>query len=209
MSDSTITTKRPIKRKHIIDAIRKHGGQITTKEVLDLGYSSDALYNLLYEGAIEEISRGIYRMTDIEPLSEPDLVTVALRAPKAVFCLISALSFHEITTQIPREVSFALPQGAWTPQIDYPPISVYHFSESSYNAGIEKHLIDGTDVYIYSVEKTLADCFKFRNKLGMDIVLEAPKLYREDKPFKSDKLYEYSKICRVRKIMKPYLEATL
>ncbi len=198
--------KHTSKRKQIIDAIRKHGGQISMSEVIEQGFSRDALYNLLYEGHIEQISRGIYRLTDLPALSEPDLVTVALRAPKAVFCLISALAFHDITTQIPHEVSIALPRGTRKPKIDFPPISVHFFSGSVYHAGIETHFIDGTDIHVYDVEKTLVDCFKFRNQLGMDIVLEALKFYKERKHFNSKKLYEYSKICRVRSVMKPYLE---
>ena len=142
-------------------------------------------------------------------MSNPDLVTVALRCPKAVICLVSALAFHGITTQIPHAVSIALEKGAESPRIDYPPLSVHRFSTECLRAGVEQHDVDGVAMRVYSVEKNLADCFKFRNKIGMDIVLEALKLYRARKDLKVGDLMKYARICRVEKIMKPYVEATL
>jgi predicted transcriptional regulator of viral defense system len=160
-------------------------------------------------GILEQISRGIYRLVDLPPIGNPDLVTVSLRFPKAVVCLISALSCHGMTTQIPHEVSVAVPREARMPSLDYPPVHAYRFSTQAFESGIEKHQIDRVTVRIYSVEKTLADCFKYRNKIGMDVVLEALKLYRDQKRFKMDKLLKYARVCRVEKVMKPYLEASL
>jgi len=190
-----------------IRLILANGGQIRTREALKAGIHPRTLYQLRDEGALETASRGIYRLTDAPPLSSPDLVTVALRSPRAVVCLVSALAFHEITTQIPRAVAIALPKGAETPRIAHPPISVHRFSDPSFTAGIETHRIDGVTVHIYGPEKTLADCFKFRYKLGMDVVLEALNLYRARKPFRADALLEYARICRVERIMRPYLES--
>ena len=102
----------------------------------------------------------------MKPISEPDIITVALRIPNAVICLISALSYHNITTQIPHMVFIALEKGAETPRIDYPPISVHRLSGESFTAGIEVYEIDGVSVKVYSPEKTIVDCFKFRNKIG-------------------------------------------
>jgi predicted transcriptional regulator of viral defense system len=130
------------------------------------------------------------------------------RYPKAVVCLISALSFHGITTQIPHEVSLAIPRDSRAPSTDYPPLQVHQFTEGSYKARIEAHMIDGAKVQVYSPEKTLADCFKFRNKIGMDVVLEALKLCRSRMKFDSKKILEYARICRVEQIMRPYLEAS-
>ena len=107
------------------------------------------------------------------PLSNPDLVTVATRIPGGVICLISALSYHEITTQIPHEIHVALPRGAEEPRLDYPPIKTYRFTGEAFTAGVDTHDIDSVSVRIYSPEKTLADCFKFRNKVGLDTVIEA------------------------------------
>lgn len=189
--------------------IQENGGIIRTAEALKAGVHPRTLYALRDNGTLEQVSRGVYRLADQAPISNPDLITVALRIPRAVICLVSALHFHEITTQIPHRVSIALERGAETPRLDQPPLSVHRFSKEAFSAGIGEHEIDGVMVRIYDPEKTLADCFKFRNKIGMDIVLEALKLSRERKRFRTDALLEYARICRVDKVMKPYLEALL
>src|SRR3970040_2014661 len=117
-------------------------------------------------GKLVREAQGIYRLSESAPLGNPDLVNISLRVPYAVFCLISALYFHDLTTQIPHQVYFALPRDVKTPKIDYPPIRAFHFSESSYKSGFEEHTLDGVNVKIYSREKTIADCFKFREKIG-------------------------------------------
>jgi len=190
------------------EIFRQHGGQLRMSEAIKEGITRYTLYKMRDNSVVEQVSRGIYRLTDLPLISQPDLVTVSLRFPRAVICLISALSFHEITTQIPHEVSVAVPRNARMPSLDYPPVHAYKFSAEAFKAGIEKHQIDGVAVQIYSVEKTLADCFKYRNKLGMDVALEALKIYRSQKKLKMDKLLEYARVCRVERIMKPYLEAS-
>lgn len=190
-----------------IRLIKGKSGIIRTAEALHAGIHPRTLYQLRDTGSLELISRGVYRLTEQEPVSNPDMVTVAVRIPQGVICLISALAFHEITTQIPHAVSIALKKGAESPRIDYPPVFVHRFSKASITAGIEEHQIDGVTVRIYSPEKTLADCFKFRNKIGMDIALEALKLYKARKKFNLVELLKYAKICRVENVMKPYLEA--
>ena len=144
---------------------------------------------------------------NLPPIGNPDLITVSLRFPNSVVCLVSALSFHGITTQIPHSVSVAIPRKSRPPSLDFPPVQSHQFSDDAYTAGIETHQIDGVAVKIYNMEKTLADCFKFRHKIGMDIVLEALKLYRDRKKLNLTKLINYGKICRVEEVMKPYLEA--
>ena len=189
--------------------LKKKGGLIRTAEAINAGIHPRSLYYLRDNGFLEQISRGVYRLSQQEPIGNPDLVIVAVRIPKAVICLVSALAFHEISTQIPHMVEIALATGAESPRIDYPPISIHRFSSSSLMAGIEEHLIDDVTVRVYSAEKTLADCFKFRNKLGMDVVLEALRLYRTRMKFNIEELLKYARICRVEKVMKPYLEAIL
>jgi len=191
------------------EIFRIHGGQLRMSEAIKYGISRYTLYKMRDQRLLEQVSRGIYRLVDLPPISRPDLVTVSLRFPKAVICLISALSYHEITTQIPHEVSVAVPRNTRMPYLDYPPIHAYKFSAEAFEAGIETHVIDGVNVRIYCVEKTLADCFKYRNKIGMDVVLEALKLYRSKKKYNLDKVLKYARICRVDKIMKYYLEASL
>jgi len=202
MSDSIIK-KNPEK------IFLKHDGQLSMSEAIKQGISRYTLYKMRDNGLINQISRGIYRLADLPAINQPDLVTVALRFPKSVVCLTSALSYHEITTQIPHEVSVAVSRESRMPSLDNPPIHAYKFSEAAFKEGIEKHQIDGATVQIYSVEKTLADCFKYRNKLGMDMVLEALKLYRDQKKINVNALMKYAKVCRVESIMRPYLEATL
>jgi predicted transcriptional regulator of viral defense system len=160
-------------------------------------------------GSLEMVSRGVYRLAGSEPLGNPDLVTVATRVQDGVICLISALAFHEITTQIPHEVHVALQRGSEGPRLDYPPIKIYWFSGQAFIAGVETHELDGVDVRIYSPEKTLADCFKFRNKIGLDTAVEAVRFYRERRNVNVDALMHYAAICRVEKVIRPYLEAIL
>ncbi|MBW2247022.1 MAG: type IV toxin-antitoxin system AbiEi family antitoxin domain-containing protein [Deltaproteobacteria bacterium] len=192
-----------------IAIFRKHGGQLRMSEALAHGITRYMLYSLRDKGIIEQVSRGVYRLVELTPLSNPDLVTVSLRFPNAVICLISALSYHNITTQIPHTVSVAVSRDSRIPSLDYPPIQAHRFSDEAYNSGIENHAIDGVSVKIYNPEKTLADCFKFRNKIGMEVVLEALKLYRSRQQFNLEKLLKYAEVCRVRKVMMPYLEATI
>jgi predicted transcriptional regulator of viral defense system len=161
------------------------------------------------DGTLVTVSRGVFRLADSELLRNPDLVTVATRVQNGVVCLISALAFHEITTQIPHEIHVALQRGAETPRLDYPPIKLHWFSDKAYSAGVKTHELDGVSVRIYSPEKTLADCFKFRNKIGLYTAVEAVRFYRERRSVKVDALMRYAAICRVEKVMRPYLEALL
>jgi len=195
--------------KSPLEIFRQHGGQLRMSEALSAGISRYMLYSLRDKGLIEQVSRGIYRLADLPPIGNPDLVTVALRFPNAVICLTSALAYHGLTTQIPHEVSVAVTRNSRLPSLDFPPVRAHKFAETVFNAGVKKHQIDGVSVQIYSPEKTLADCFKFRNKLGMDVVLEALKLYKSRKKFNLDTVLKYAKICRVEKVMKPYLESML
>ena len=192
-----------------VDIFRKCGGQLRMSEAIKQGITRYMLYSLRDKGIIEQISRGVYRLLDLPPVGNPDLVTIGTRFPNAVICLISALAFHEITTQIPHEISLAVTRNSRPPSLEYPPILVHRFTNQAYQAGIKEHQIDGVTVKVYSPEKTLVDCFKFRNKIGMDVVLEALKFYKNRMTFDHKMLLEYAKICRVDKIMFPYLEANI
>ena len=188
---------------------RRSGGMLRTSDVLDQGVHPRTLYAMRDAGMLDRIDRGLYRLADLPPLADPDLVAVANKVPKGVICLISALSFHEITTQIPHAVWIAVTRGTEPPRLEFPPIQLHWFSGASFTAGIETHRIENTPVQVYSAEKTLADCFKYRNKIGKDTVLEALTLYRDHVKPKPRKLIEYAKVCRVEKVMRPYLEALL
>lgn len=194
------------KARHII---QQHGGVIRTAKAIQSGIHPRTLYQLRDDGLVEQLSRGVFRLSDQKSISDPDLVIVATRIPQAVICLTSALFFHEMTTQIPHFVSIAIPKGSNTPRIDYPPISVHRFSKETQQTGVTVHQIDNAPVKIFNPEKTLADCFKFRNKIGMDVVLEAIKFYKIRKDAKPTEVLGYAKICRVEKQMRPYLESII
>jgi predicted transcriptional regulator of viral defense system len=143
---------------------RRYGGLLKTTDALQAGIHPRTLYAMRDAGFLEQLSRGLYRLAEMPALGSPDLVSVALKVPGGVICLISALSFHEITTQIPHEVYVALERGARAPRLDYPPLRVFRFTGKAFTEGVEDHEIDGVSARIYSPEKTLADCFKYRNK---------------------------------------------
>jgi predicted transcriptional regulator of viral defense system len=185
---------------------RKRGGILRTAQALRLGIHPSVLYAMRDSGDLEQVSRGVYRLSDTSPLGDPDLVIVATRVPKGVICLISALSFHELTTQIPHEIHLALPRGAEEPRLEYPPLRTYRFSDRTLREGVETHEIDSVRVRIYNAEKTIADCFKFRNRIGLDTAVEAVRLYRERRRVDVNQLMHYAEICRVEKVIRPYLE---
>jgi len=188
---------------------RNRGGMLKTGEALSAGIHPRTLYEMQRSGILEQLTRGLYRLTDLPPLGNPDLVSVSLKIPNGVICLISALAYHEITTQVPHEVYVALERGTEPPRLDHPPVRIFWFSGQAFTTGIQTYKIDGVPVRIYSPEKTIADCFKYRNKIGLDTAIEALKLYREKKHFKADDLVKFARACRVEKIIRPYLEALL
>ena len=188
----------------------KHGGMLRTSEALRLGVHPRTLYALRDGGEIERVGRGLYRASSAPPLTSPDLIPVAIRIPRGVICLISALAHHELTTQVPHAVDIALPSHAQVPKIDGIPLRVFWYSEPSFGAGIDVVRIDRIPVRVYSPEKTIADCFKYRNKIGLDIAVEALRAYRE-RSRKADfqKVAEFARIDRVGNIIRPYLDAIL
>lgn len=197
------------RKKDPIEVFRSHNGILRTSEAIGLGIHPAHLYKLRDEGVLESLGRGVFRLTSMPEFSEPDLVLVAKRIPQAVICLTSALAYYELTTQIPHFVYVALPRTARLPQVSYPPLRCFWYSKDAYKDGIETISINGCTVKIYSIEKTLADCLKFRQKIGMDVVLEALKAYWKKGHTNLDKLYEYAKICRVEKILQPIIETIL
>lgn len=196
-------------REKLQSLFRQHGGQLRLSNALAQGISRYQFYQLRDEGLIEPVSRGLYRLADLPPIENPDLVAAATRFPHAVLCLVSALDWHGITTQIPHQVHLAVDREARLPVLDYPPVTGYRFSGRSFREGIDRVDVDGITLQVYNPEKTLVDCFKFRNRIGMDVVLEALELYRTRKTFLPGKLMEYAKVCRVAAAMAPYVEAKL
>ena len=184
-------------------------GILRTSQAKRLGIHQPVLIQMVEAGLLVKEERGLYRLTGLPPLGNPDLVKVSIKAPQAIICLISALHFHQLTTQIPYKVYVALPQDVKKPRLEYPPLDVVWITEKVYSAGIEKYKLDGIEVKIYSPEKTVADCFKFRNKIGKNIAIEALKDYLRLPNRKMDELLHYARIDRVENVMRPYIEAVL
>ena len=199
----------PVPISVALNTFRATGGMLRTRDALEAGIHPRTLYELRDSGRIEQLSRGLFRLAEAPSLGNPDLVTVALRIPDGVLCLISALAWHELTTQIPHEIYVAIPRGAEPPRLHYPPIRHFWFSGKAYSEGIETQHVDGVPVHVYCREKTIADCFKHRNRIGLDTVLEALEAYRQQGQVNTESLLHYAEICRVKRVIQPYLEAVL
>lgn len=188
---------------------RESGGTVTASQARVAGIHPRTLAAMQEAGTLVRVSRGVYQLSDTTPLSDPDLAVVAVKTPSAVVCLISALAFHEATTQIPHWVDLALAPGARTPKLEHPPIRVYRFGGRSLTEGVEERDIGGIAVRVFSLPKTIADCFKFRNKIGTDVAIEALRNYLRSGKYRMDDLLRFADINRVRRVMMPYIEATL
>jgi predicted transcriptional regulator of viral defense system len=186
---------------------REHDGILRTSEALELGIHSRTLRAMRDSGVVDRLARGLYRLTELPPLSNPDLVTVALKVPDGVICLVSALAFHHLTTEIPHSVDVAVEKGSWRPRLDHPPLRVFWFSGPAWHEGVGTYQVDGVPVRITTPAKTVADMFKFRRQLGLDVALEALKAYRERDAFDVGELLHYARVCRVEGVMTPYLKA--
>lgn len=197
------------KGKKLVDFFKRQKGVTRFSAVLKAGFHPDTLLSLEKEGVVEKIGRGLYKLQEGQALSNPDLVVAALKVPKGIVCLVSALSFHEATDEVPHYVDLAIPRGARANKIDFPPVKYYRFTPKVWKAGIKAHKIDGHIVRIYSLEKTIADCFKFRNKIGAQIARYALKRAVTEKKVPPKEIMQYAKICRVDKIIKPILETLI
>lgn len=199
--------KRVRREARVRELFREAGGVLRTAQVLRAGVHPRDLYTLRDAGLLETVSRGVYRLADLPPLAEPDLITVAARVPRAVIALISALHFHGLTTEIPHEVSIALPRGTARPRLEWPPLRVFWLSGAMFTSGIQAHERDGVRLRVYGPAKAVADCFKFRNRLGIDVAVEALRTGLENRNFTPAEILRMATTCRVDRIVRPYLEA--
>ena len=165
------------------------------------------LYRMAKRGLVRRVGRGLYLPKGIEPTENHSLAEAGKLYPKGVICLLSALQFHNLTTQGPFEVWMAIDEKAKRPKPKHPAIRFLRFSKKSLTEGIEEHKIEGVQVRVYNPAKTVADLFKYRNKVGLDVALEALRDCREQRKCSDDYLWKYAKICRVQNVMRPYLEA--
>ena len=180
---------------------------IRPRDLTERGIPTVALTRLVRQGRLQRVGRGLYALPD-RPVSEHNtLAEVARRHPQAIVCLLSALRFHDLTTQSPFEVWLAIPNKARAPKMDYPPLRIVRFSGEALNVGVEDHVIDGGPVRVTNAARTVADCFKFRNKIGLDVALEALKEAWRAKRVSMDELWHYATLCRVTNVMRPYMES--
>ncbi len=195
--------------RRALEAIAAQGGTIRTSKALASGIHPRTLYALRDSGVLETLTLGVYRIASIPPVGDPDLAIVAARIPHGVVCLISGLALHELTTQIPNRVHIAIPRTARCPVWNAVPLAVYRFSAASYNAGVVEHDIGGGRIRVYNAEKTIADCFKYRNKIGVDLTVEALTIYRRRRGASLQTVLEYARVDRVANQIRPYLEALI
>jgi predicted transcriptional regulator of viral defense system len=197
------------KNDEIVEYFKSQGGVARFSSIRKAGFHSDKIKEIETEGKIEKIGKGLYRLTSDKIGSHPDYVIASLQTSKGVISLISALYFYGATDEIPRFVDIAIPAGSRANKIKYPPVKFYHFSPDTWKAGVEEHNIEGHKIKIYSLAKTVADCFKFRNKIGVNVAREALKIAIAEKNVKPKEIMEYAKICRVSRIIQPILETIL
>jgi predicted transcriptional regulator of viral defense system len=198
---STATEKRAL------DIFKTCGGILRSSEAIRRGIHPRTLYALKNAGLLEQLQRGLYCIPGLPGHIQPDLVTITKKVPEGVICLISALFFHGLTTQIPHFVYVAVRQGYKPPKIDYPPARFHWFSDSTFDLGIEAHKLGGVTIHCYSKEKTVVDCFKFRNKIGINVAIEALKKYWKKGRPRLDLILQFAKTARIEKIITPYIEA--
>ena len=199
-----MTTTKPFERT--MQYVRQHG-IVRPRDIEAIGIPREYLLRLHGQGKLNRIGRGIYSLPGAAVTERHTYAEVAKRVPDAVLCLLSALAFHEITTQSPASVWIALGKGARKPAIVSPTLRVVRLTEPSLSEGIEKQSVEGVTVRVYSAAKTVADCFKFRNKIGLDIAIEALKDCLRQKKATVNEIYHYAKICRVSNVIRPYMEA--
>lgn len=183
------------------------GMLVATHELVQAGIPRVALTRAVRRGQIERIARGLYGLPGRPTSANAGLAEVARRVPKGVVCLLSALRFHDLTTQAPFEVWLAIGNKAAAPKLDYPPLRLVRFSGAALTEGVEEHAVDGALVHVTSVAKTVADCFKYRNKIGLDVALEALREAWDGRRMTSDEIWHFAKIDRVANVMRPYLES--
>jgi len=203
---STPIPKPPTRRATA--AFRRAGGILRTQEAKAAGIHPRTLAALVEDGTVVRLDRGVYQLADAAP-SEPDLAVVARKVPKAIVCLVSALAHHRLTTQIPHAVDLAVPRGFKDRKLEHPPVRFYRFGDASFAVGIERIKVGGRELRVYGAAKTVADCFKFRNKIGKDIAIEALRTYLRRKDAKVKDLLHFARINRVQAVMAPYVDVLL
>ncbi len=189
--------------------LARQSGVVSTADVRSHGIHHEYLRQMCAKGELMRVGRGLYSLPNADITAHHGLVQAAKAVPRGVICLLSSLRFHEIGTQAPYEVWMALDRRAARPRVRHPKTRIVRFSGKALTEGVEEHIIEGVQVKIYRPAKTVADCFKYRNKIGLDVALEALREVLRGRKCSTDELWKYAKICRVTKTMRPYMEATV
>ena len=197
----------PDTQTHRLLSLAANAGLLRASDLASIQVPRSVLARLTVAGLLEKRARGLYALPNA-PMSEFETIAmVAAKSPQSVFCLLTALQFHELTTQLPQAVWIAMPRGSHIPKIDYPPIKMVQFSGAAYTQGIEEVARDGVKLRFYCAAKTIVDCFKHRSKIGLDVALEALKEARAKNIASIDEIWRFAKIARVTSVMRPYLES--
>ena len=184
-------------------------GLVRMADLRDAGVGPETVARLVRDGIASRVARGLYELADTIPAPQRSLAEASARVPKGVICLTSALQFHELTLQMPSAVWIAINRTGWKPQVDYPPIHFVWFSDHALAGGVKRHLIEGIDVPIFEPAKSIVDCFRYRNKIGLDIALEALREGLRSGRVTPDQLWEFARRARVWSVMRPYVEAMI
>ena len=197
------------KDSRIYKVFKKHKDFARTKDILAAGIHTRNIKRAREEGQIIQVKRGLYRLAEIPLISNQGFIDLARAVPDGVICLLPALSYYELTTFNPSVISMAICRGSREPKINYPPVEFYHFSKKQFEAGLSKIKIKGHEIRIYNPEKTICDCFRYRNKLGLDIAKEGLSEYLKRKDRDLEKLLEYAEICRIKPLLQTWLNAMI
>lgn len=195
--------------KETIEIFKKNHGYAYLKTLKKTGVHTDRVRTLVEKGIIERVKPGLYKLADMPAVAEQGMIDICMAMPRAVVCLHSALSYYDFTTTVPSFVMIALPRGSKPAKVTYPPFKVFHFAEKNYQPGIEEVETESGIFRIYNPEKTLVDCFRYRNRLGEDVALEGLQNYLKSRKAKLSKLTGMAKEGRMFNVIKPYIEATI
>jgi len=197
------------KDERIHKVFKKHKGFARTKDILAAGIHTRNIKRVREKEQVVQVKRGLYRLADIPLISNQGFIDLARAISGGVICLLSALSYYELTTFNPSVIAMAICRGSRKPKINYPPVEFYHFSKKQFEAGINKIKVKGHEIRIYNREKTICDCFRYRNKLGLDIAKEGLSEYLKRKDRDLEKLLEYAEICRIKPLLQTWLNAMI
>jgi len=197
------------KDERMYEVFKTHKGFARTKDILAAGVHTRNIKRARGKGQVIQVKRGFYRLAEIPLISNQGFVDLARAVPEGVICLLSALAYYELTTFNPSVIAMAICRGSRKPKIEYPPVEFYHFSKKQFEAGINKIKIKSHEIRIYGPEKTICDCFRYRNKLGLDITKEGLSEYLKRKDRSLEKLLEYAEICRIKPLLQTWLNAMI